>query len=321
MSGRQKLTDSTTRMISQAMNRTPFLPLHTPCRQSCHGSARTVAITLLSLVLLTITLFFSPASLADAVDDIIKRGELRVGVSEMAPWVMKNRDGKLIGFEIDVANQLARDMGVKVKFSQYAWKEMIPALENGEIDLIASGLSITPQRALRVNYSQPYATSGYSLVTNLSLTRDFKSVSDLNDEKIYLTAVKGTVSADLAMKVFPLAKVELRNTVEEASAAVVNGTVHGFISSSPVPEFIALKHPRNVDLPLDKPLLTTREAFAVEKGHQELLNFLNAWIVARKADKWIRSTHEYWFNSLKWQRQVEPGKSATKLKTRPPEAH
>jgi polar amino acid transport system substrate-binding protein len=59
-----------------------------------------------------------------------------------------------------------------------------------------------------------------------------------------------------------------------------------------------------VDLPLKNPLLTTKEAFAIRKNNQEMLNFLNSWIVAREADEWIESTHQYWFKSLKWQPQI-----------------
>jgi len=242
------------------------------------------------LFLLMITLAFSQGLYArsdsnDIFYNIQKKGEIKIGVSILPPWVMKNKEGKLIGFEIDIANQLAKDMGVKVKFKQYQWDKMIPALQKGEIDIIASGLSITAKRALKINFSQPYASSGYSLATCLSLTKDFSSIKDLNDEKIYITAVKGTVSADLARKVFPKA-------------------VHAFISSSPVPEFIALKYPDQVDLPLKKPLLTTKEAFAIKKNNQEMLNFLNSWIVAHEADEWIDSSHQYWFDSLKWQSQV-----------------
>ena len=240
----------------------------------------------------------------DLLSSIQKKGEITVGVSALAPWVMKNKDGKLIGFEIDIANQLARDIGVKVKFKQYAWNQLIPALKKGEIDIIASGLSITPKRALDINFSMPYSSSGYSLVSNLSLTKDFTSIKDLNHEKIYIAAVKGTVSADLASKVFPNAKLDLRETAKDATSAVVNGTVHAFISSSPVPEFISLKHPNKVDLPLKNPLLTTKEAFAIKKDGQQMLNFLNAWIIAHEADGWISSSHKYWFNSLKWQRQI-----------------
>jgi polar amino acid transport system substrate-binding protein len=83
---------------------------------------------------------------------------------------------------------------------------------------------------------------------------------------------------------------------------VINGSVHAFVSSSPIPEFISLKHPKEVDLPLKDPLLTTKEAFAIRKNNQEMMNYLNAWITAHKADNWIDSSHKYWFKSLKWQR-------------------
>lgn len=262
-----------------------------------------------SLLLLIITLAFSQTLYAspdnkDVLYDIQKKGEIKVGVSILPPWVMKNKKGELIGFEIDIAKQLAKDMGVKVKFKEYQWNNMIPALKKGEIDIIASGLSITPKRALEINYSIPYSNSGYSLVTCLSLTKDFTSIKDLNNEKIFIAAVKGTVSADLAKRIFPKATLDLRESTKDATSAVVNGTVHAFISSSPVPEFVSLKHPEQVDLPLKKPLLTTKEAFAIKKSNQEMLNFLNSWIVAHEADDWIDSTHQYWFNSLKWQRQV-----------------
>ena len=240
----------------------------------------------------------------DVFYKVQKTGEITVGVSILPPWVMKNKEGKLIGFEIDIVNQLAKDLAVKIKVKEYQWDKMIPALKRGEIDVIASGLSITPKRALEINFSNPYSSSGYSLVTCLTLTKDFTSIKDLNNEKIYITAVKGTVSADLARKVFPQAKLDLRETAKDATSAVVNGSVHAFISSSPIPEFISLKHPEQVDLPLKKPLLKTKEAFAVKKGNPEILNFLNAWIAIHQADEWINSSHQYWFNSLKWQSQI-----------------
>jgi len=262
-----------------------------------------------TLFLLVIALTFSQSLYAgqgkkDVFYDIQKKGVLTVGVSILPPWVMRSKDGGLVGFEIDIAKQLAKDMAVKVKFKEYQWNKMIPALRKGEIDIIASGLSITPKRALEINYSQPYSSSGYSLVTNLALTKDFTSIKNLNSEKVYITAVKGTVSADLAKRVFPKAKLDIRKTEEDATSAVVNGTVHAFVSSSPIPEFISLKHPDEVDLPLKKPLLTTKEAFAIRKNNQEMLHYLNSWIVAHEADEWIESSHEYWFESLKWQPQV-----------------
>lgn len=261
----------------------------------------------LFLIIATFTLsqnLYAGSSDKGLLHDIQKKGEIVVGVSILPPWVMKDKKGELIGFEIDIAKQLATDMGVKVKFKQYQWSKMIPALRKGEVDIIASGLSITPKRALKISFSTPYSTSGYSLVSCLSLTEGFTNIKDLNSKDVRIAAVKGMVSADLVKRVFPNARLILKNTKKEAADAVVNGRVHAFVSSSPVPEFIALNHPDQVDLPLKNPLLSTKEAFAIRKNNQEMLNFLNAWVVAHDADEWIDSSHEYWFNTLKWQRQV-----------------
>ena len=73
------------------------------------------------------------------------------------------------------------------------------------------------------------------------------------------------------------------------------------VASSPQPEFLALQHPGTLDLPLAKPLLSYKAGLAVKKGDQEWLNFLNAWVTARSADKWLSATHKYWFDSLEWQ--------------------
>jgi len=263
---------------------------------------------LISRLLLIISLSLGLAGIAGASDDVfntvIDKGEIRVGVSIMAPWVMKDKDGKYKGFEIDIARQLASDMGIKVAFKEYEWDKLLPALLDGQIDIIASGLSITPGRSLKVNFSQPYSTSGYSLVSNLKLTKDFKSIKDLNSDKVYIGAVAGTVSEGLVGKVFPNAKLDSFKNQEDAENAVVNGTVHAVIASSPTPTFIALNHRGEVDLPLEKPLMTTREAFAINKGNPEMLNYLNSWIIAHESDEWLGSSHKYWFESLKWRSKL-----------------
>lgn len=263
---------------------------------------------LISRLLLLLSLSLGLNSMAAASDDvfdkIIEKGEIRVGVSVMAPWVMKESDGKYTGFEIDIARQLADDMGVKAVFVEYEWNKMLPALMHKEIDIIASGLSITPGRSLKVNFSQSYSSSGYSLVSNLKLTKDFNSIKDLNSDKVYIGAVAGTVSESLVGKVFPNAKLDTFKSLKEAENAVVNGTVHAVVASAPTPTFIALNHAGEVDVPLEKPLMTTREAFAINKHNPEMLNYLNSWITAHEADEWIKSSHEYWFKSLKWRSKV-----------------
>ncbi len=233
-------------------------------------------------------------------NQILKKKSLRVGVSFFTPWTLKNKKGELVGFEIDVAKKLAEDMGVVLKIIPLDWEQLIPSLNSGKIDLISAGMAITPQRALKVNFSSPYATSGISLATNTALTKHIQSLKELNQSSIRIGVISTTVSEDLAKRLFDKAFIRVFQKNKEAEEAILNGDIHAYLEAEPIPQFLALAHPKKIDLPLSEPLLRTNAGFAVRKGDPDFLNFLNSWIVARKADTWLGATHQYWFESLKW---------------------
>ncbi len=233
-------------------------------------------------------------------DNILKKKTLRVGVSLFTPWTLKNKKGELVGFEIDVAKKLAEDMGVALKIIPLDWEQLIPALNKGKIDIISAGMAITPQRALKVNFSTPYSTSGISLATNTALTKQIKSLEELNQSTIRIGVISTTVSEDLAKRLFDKAFIRVFQKNKEAEDALLNGDIHAYLEAKPIPQFLALEYPKKIDLPLSEPLLLTNAGFAIRKGDPDFLNFLNSWIVARKADTWLGATHQYWFESLKW---------------------
>jgi len=249
-------------------------------------------------------MFLSVGVHADTLDDIIERGTLRVGVSLFEPWTMQDKSGKLSGYEIDVAKKVALDLGVKPEFIVYKWEDIIPALKKEEIDIIAGGMAITPARALKINFSNPYADSGISLATNTKMTRNIKSLEELNKKGIIISGVSGSISYELATRLFKKANVKAFKTSEEARNAVLSGEAHAYVATSPQPKFLALKYPQKIDIPMTKPLISYKAAFGIKKGEQEWLNFLNAWITARTADKWLSATHKHWFGSLGWRKET-----------------
>jgi polar amino acid transport system substrate-binding protein len=240
---------------------------------------------------------------ADVLEDILKRGTMRVGVSLFTPWTIQDEAGGLSGFEIDVANKLAKDIGVKPEYKVYVWEDIIPAVMNGEIDIIAGGMAITPARALKIDFSQPYADSGISLATNTEKTRDIKRLEELNQKAITIAVVSKTAANELASRLFNKSTIKTFNTAKEAQQALLNGEAHAWLASMPQPEFLALEHPEKVDLPLGKPILPYKAGFGIKKGEQEWLNFLNAWVTSRQADMWLSATHKHWFDSLKWRKE------------------
>jgi polar amino acid transport system substrate-binding protein len=81
---------------------------------------------------------------SSTIEKIIRSGKMRVGMSTFVPWAMQDKKGEWIGFEIDVAKQLAKDMGVKVEFVPTKWEGLIPSLLTGKFDLIIAGMTGTP---------------------------------------------------------------------------------------------------------------------------------------------------------------------------------
>jgi polar amino acid transport system substrate-binding protein len=211
-------------------------------------------------------LAFGGNAAARDLQEVLNTGTLRVGVTLFAPWAARGANGDLLGFEIDVARQLAADMGVKAQISSYDVDRLVPALEAGDIDIIAAGLTITPERALHVNFSNPYAESGVGLATHVERTASVTDIKALDSDSITIAAVEGSVGVELARRLWPHARVQVFQSVEAASRALVAGEVHGYVDDEPVPTFLALENPGVVDTPTGRPLLASPAGFATTRA-------------------------------------------------------
>ena len=255
--------------------------------------------------LLLLAIFVSPLAQADAMDDILKRGTLRVGIAEFVPWAMPAKRGGHVGYDVDLGIKIAKDMDVRAEFKVYEWKDIIPALEAGEVDMIAAGIVITPQRALRITFTEPVALSGAGMATNTHMTKDVENLQQLNDPDIVIVTVTDTFSEGVARSIFDKAEIQSHGNKDDAEKEILAGRAHAYISSLPAVQFLATNNSDAIDLPLSDPIVGWAEALAVEKGEPELLNFLNAWVTAHKADRWLNATREYWFESRDWMQDVK----------------
>ena len=255
--------------------------------------------------LLLLAIFISPLAQADAMDDILERGTLRVGIAEFVPWAIPTKLGGHKGHDIDLGVKIAKDMGVRADFKVYEWKEIIPALEAGEVDIIAGGIVVTPQRALRINFTAPIALSGAGMATNTHMTKDIENLQQLNDADFIIATVTDTFSEGVARSIFDKAEIHSHDNKDDAEKEILEGRAHAYVSSLPAVQFLVANNSDAIDLPLSEPLVGWAEAMAVRKGEQELLNFLDAWVTARKADRWLDATREYWFESLDWMKEVK----------------
>jgi polar amino acid transport system substrate-binding protein len=145
---------------------------------------------------------------ADAADlaDVRARGELRWGgdLQGGEPFVFEDEQhpGKIQGFEVEIAEALARELGVRPKFMQNDWSNLVPALERGDFDVVLNGLEETPERRARILLSAPYYTYGETLTVRKGSS--FQSLNDLRGKRV--GTLNQTVAHDL-LKASPLETV------------------------------------------------------------------------------------------------------------------
>lgn len=239
------------------------------------------------------------------VEQVMKRGVLRVGMDIFQPWAMKDKNGELIGFEIDVATRLAEDMGVKVEFVPTAWSGIIPALLTGKFDVIIGGMGITPKRALKVNFSQPYDYSGMSIVAHKELAAGFNSLEQFNNNDVQIAVKLGTTAAAAAKKYLPNAQLRMFDNETQAYQELRNGKVHAVVGSAPRPAYEAVDYADSLFLPLTENFTKEPIGFAMRKGDPDTLNYFNSWITGVELEGWLKERHQYWFGTKDWQDLVE----------------
>jgi ABC-type amino acid transport substrate-binding protein len=139
----------------------------------------------------------APRTSVDTLAEIKKNGKLRVGISMIIPWAMHDKDGNLIGFEIDVAKKMARDLGVDVKFYPDEFHYLIPDLLDGRFDVIISGFSLSTNRAMQVNFSAPYNFTDLSLAANRKLAGGFKTLAEFDKATVTIGVLDTSTAVDV----------------------------------------------------------------------------------------------------------------------------
>ncbi len=261
-----------------------------------------------STVFLCVMLITSLSSLAAAkaptgvLQEAVERGTLRVGISSFVPWAMQDKKGEYIGFEIDVAKRIAKDFDLELEILPTRWSGIIPALLTGKFDMIICGMSPTPGRALRVNFTIPYDHVTIEAVGLKKKLGDKTAIADFNNADTIVAVRTGTTAATAAKLTLP--KATIRYFDEEAPAVqeMLSGRAHIVFGSGPLGTIEVAKDPENIRHAFDeKNLYPQPISIAVRKGDADTINALNAWILMTEAEGWLKERRHYWFETRHWE--------------------
>jgi len=243
------------------------------------------------------------------LNKIIQKGELRVGLEPgYMPFEMKDKKGNVIGYDVDMAKKMAKELGVKLTLVPTSWDGIIAALITDKFDIIISGMTVTQQRNLKVNFANPYIVVGQTILMNKSLENKVKTAKEL-DKEGYTIVTKLGVSAEVAAKkFFKKAKLVTFETEADAAAEVLNGKADAFIYDQPYNVLFMAEKGKDKLIHLDQPLTYEPLAWAIRKGDPDFMNWLNNFLRQMQEDKVVGFSEELynkWLVDTNWLKRVQ----------------
>ncbi len=235
------------------------------------------------------TLLMSAASAASAET-------LRVGSETVYPpfEFLDSSTGQYDGFDMDLIKAIAKKAGFDIHIYSMGLDGLVPALVSGSIDLAVSALTITPERAAKVDFSDPYYESGLSIMTHRDNAAKIKSVKALEGKTL---CVEIGSSGALYSQKLKGTKIRTFNSAAEAFLEINQKGCYAMINDKPVNEyFLSQKQAKNMKLK-EVPIVLQAEnyGFAIQKGNTALAKRINDALKAVKADGTYDKIYKKWF--------------------------
>jgi len=239
--------------------------------------------------------------ISPVLDRIQEKKELVVGTAaSMPPLNMTTKDGKIVGIEMDLARLIAGSMGVKLTLKKMQFSELLPALEAGQVDIVLSGMTMTPERNLRVAFVGPYFASGKSILTKVVNVESVDEIAELDSPDKVLVTLKGSTSQTFVEMVMPKAKLLLADDYDQAVAMVRNDEAIAMIADYPICLVAVYRYPEPRLITLDKPISYEPIGVALPPNDPLLVNwFQNVFHILEKTGE-MKKLIERWFKDTSW---------------------
>lgn len=235
-----------------------------------------------------------------------KRGVIRVGMTgEQPPFNMEDKNGKLIGYEVNLAELLAESMGLKLQLVRIPFNELIPSLQQGKIDLIMSGMTINMERNMKVAFLGPYLISGKSILTKSITLAQADEASDLNQSRLRISSLKGSTSERFVNSLLSQSTSMPAESYDLAVQALLNEEANVMVADYPFCVITKMRYPEANLLTLENPLTMEPIGMALPADDPLLLNFMQNYFNALKMTGLIEQLEAYWFESGNWLTQMK----------------
>jgi polar amino acid transport system substrate-binding protein len=233
----------------------------------------------------------SSGSGKDALKTVVDRGTVRVGeCMGLPPYATYKKDNKPEGYDIDIANELGKGLGVKVEIVNLDAAARIPALQSGKVDVVLCNTTRTLERIREVDFTSTYNVSGSIILSKKGSGID--SLKSLDGKKVAIP--KGTPYAPVVTAAAPKAEIINFDSAADGVTAVKQGQADAIVEDSGQLQYQA-KLDSSLQITSESVIGLYYNSFAVAKGNQEWLNYLNEFIFELNTSGQNADMYKKWF--------------------------
>ncbi len=274
--------------------------------RTVRGVAVVLAAVVLAAGVLGAALAGEPTRVAPVLDRILAKKELVVGTAaDMPPLNMTLKDGKIVGMEVDIATMMANSIEVKLTLKPMRFNDLLPALEAGQVDLILSGMTMTPLRNTQVAFVGPYFASGKSVLIKQEKVTSLQNTEMMNNPNVTVAALKGSTSQQFVERFAPKAKLVPTDDYDQAIAMVLEGKVLAMVADFPICNVSVLRYLDKGLTTLKSPLNYEPLGIALSPGDPLFLNWAQNFVTNLVNSGELSLLQRKWFEDASWVAQLK----------------
>jgi cyclohexadienyl dehydratase len=239
------------------------------------------------------------ASRGSHLNRILDAGTLRVGTTgDFPPITSRDPDSKsYVGYDIDAAGELAKDLGVKLQFVPADWKTLVNGIVADKYDIVMSGVSMSVERAKVAGFTQPYMEFSTVPVLRKSNAGRFKTWADIDQKGVTVATTLGTVFDGQAREFFKVATLRQVEAPAAGYQEVLSGRADVTITSNVDAAGLVRRYPELALARVDHARGRRPASFLLAQNDQVWLNYLNNWITIKRMLGLFEELDKKWLQS------------------------
>ena len=260
-----------------------------------------IGVVAIALIMLGLVAPATAADNAPVLSRIVANKVVRVGVSgTQPPFNVVNKSGELMGYDIDLANLLANAMGVKAEFVKMPFAQLLPALAQGKVDMVMSGVTMSPERNLKAAFVGPYIVSGKAILTSSDTLAAINKTEELDQSSLRIAALAGSTSEQFVKDAMPKVKLVPVQDYDAGIKMLLEKKIDAMVADYPICAISELRYKDKGLIASKKPLTIEPIGIALPPNDFLMVNMVTNYVGTLQAVGVLDMLEAKWFEDGSW---------------------